>query len=789
MANVLGVKYLKISKTDANGDDRSEVLRQLTNIRLKYSDIGVKQYNIQTIQELPTYFLFGINYQDIASPNDRGIYNYQTEASQAAGYISITSTDGLYPVEGYVSTIDNLRFDVSTGVLRLGPKSIEHNPNAIIQVTASVNYTPNPPTATPNPQLSIAAISDDGLSLTSLLSITSASVTSPGTLILTASITDQSPLWDQLVTNRKGLQLAVANSSTTNAVDFSNITLTITQSQAFTNTSSILAVPSPNNIKKFDSTDCDVTYGFVDLYPLSQYYMEVSYTPGISVPVNQQIIISGTALHAPVKDYYYNLQSQILPRYVGSRVSQLRLNRYTGFDSSITLNGNPYTGDTGYGKSPNVESNRAYFAWFTEVYGASPEYNDAVNVNIKYLVDELGNTYSPGLTRYFANELVGTFSQGETTELNFVDAVGGTNSTPTAIKTALNGQQVIIRPAAKASAVLYSQTGSSANAYTQSLQFTTIENGSAYKALTDFRFSAQRFAIGNYLPGTTTKITFPQLNWDFANGFSIATSTYTFNQTPQSKMQIIVKIQGMHLTEIYSDQSIKSVDIEIYKNGAVWRSYTRVLPSNGDQLTFQEVTGWEQFQSGDTIEVKINNNQTDQQVDIEGPVEILTAQQQLTQLALPTVSAPFFFTSSANPYILTASLQFSSSINQVYQATITSSGFDPARYKVSFQPGDQFRFENSELNVYTINKIISSSTDQGSNGQTVMLLDQPITNGTNVDYFLLRRFAPDPSNVIIQGIKPSGGTGAGTLKPLYITDNLNNNMASVVSKLSSENAI
>ena len=782
MANVQGVKYLKISKIDANGEDRSSTLRQLTNIRLQYSDIGIKQYNIKSIQELSTHFLFEINYQDIASSADKGIYNYQTVANQPLGPI-IDDTSGVFPVQGYTSTIANSRFDAATGIFQLGAVTTEHNPNAVLQITASVNYAPIPPSATPSPILSIIDANTSNV----ITSISSASITSPGTLLLTASITDTSPLWNQLVNLRGGLQIGLQNEAT-DLVQFSNITLTVTQSQGFTNTSSILTVPSPNNIKKFESTDCDVTYGFTDSYQPSQYYMQVSYTPGISVPVNQQTIISGTAVLAPVKDYYYNLQSQILPRYVGSRVSQLRLNRYTGFDSSITLNGNLYTGDTGYGKSPNVESNRAYFAWFTEVYGASPEYNDAVNVNIKYLVDELGNTYSPGLTRYFANELVGTFSQGETAELNFVDAAGGLNSTPTAIKTALNGQQVIIRPAAKASAVLYSQTGSSANAYTQSLQFTTIENGSAYKSITDFRFSAQRFAIGNY-PQGITKITFPQLNWDFANGFSTATSTYTFNETPQSKIQIIINVDGMHLTEIIEDQTTKLVDICIYKNGALWRSYPRVLPLDGTSTSFQVATGWEQFQSGDTIEVKINNNQTNQQVDIEGPVEILTAQQQLTQLALPIVSAPFFFTSSANPYILTASLQFSSSINQVYQATITSSGFDPARYKVSFQPGDQLRFENSELNVYTINKIISSSTDQGSNGQTVMLLDQPITNGTNVDYFLLRRFAPDPANVIIQGIKPSGGTGAGTLKPLYITDNLNNNMASIVSKLSSENAI
>ena len=87
-----------------------------------------------------------------------------------------------------------------------------------------------------------------------------------------------------------------------------------------------------------------------------------------------------------------------------------------------------------------------------------------------------------------------------------------------------------------------------------------------------------------------------------------------------------------------------------------------------------------------------------------------------------------------------------------------------------------------------INKIISSSA-QTRNGETYLLLDQPLTNATNTDYFVLRRFAPDPSNIIIEGIKPSGSTGAGTITPLYISQQLQNSMSDIVSKLNSENTI
>jgi hypothetical protein len=98
------------------------------------------------------------------------------------------------------------------------------------------------------------------------------------------------------------------------------------------------------------------------------------------------------------------------------------------------------------------------------------------------------------------------------------------------------------------------------------------------------------------------------------------------------------------------------------------------------------------------------------------------------------------------------------------------------------------RFENDENKVYTINQILSSST-QTTNKETYLLLDQPLLPNININYFLLRRFIDDPTNIIVQAIKPPGGTGAGTIKPQYITGTLDKNLGGVVQKLQQQNTI
>jgi hypothetical protein len=52
-----GVKYLKVSRYDSGGLDRSGYLGQLTNLTINYDDLGSIQYNIVTTQEQDTYFV------------------------------------------------------------------------------------------------------------------------------------------------------------------------------------------------------------------------------------------------------------------------------------------------------------------------------------------------------------------------------------------------------------------------------------------------------------------------------------------------------------------------------------------------------------------------------------------------------------------------------------------------------------------------------------------------------------------------------------------------------------
>lgn len=795
MAQVLkkGIKYVKINKVDALGNDKTPILRQLESIRVVYGDLGVKQYTVYNTTEYPTYFQYQVNYTNVTSSTDTGVLDYVTQTTSSTGTWAgpWISDDQAWPIISMSNTpISNSRFNTSSGVYKLQSTTLEHYPNTVIQITASVAYVPNPPGNPIYPQL---WLTPEGTS-EPLVTVTASAVTVAGTLVLTASL-NSATLAPLTQTSRGGIRFQVYNDEGTNPAQFSDFRLRINQADNSSSYVQRLTVPSPATSIKFSGTDCDVTYGWVDQYDLSQYFMDVDYATGIAVPTNQIALISGSATKAPVKDYYYTLKAQTVPRYEGSRVSQLELNKFTG---PTTLNGIVYQGDVGYGKSPNVELSQAYFAWFNNLYGATPEINDAVNVNIKYLIDGLGNTYAPELTRFFLPELRSNFENNGLSLLNFVDDISGTNTTPNTIKTALNGSRRIIRSGVKAGAVLYSQTGSAINAYTQSLQFTTIQNGSAYKLITDYRFGAQGYGaqtITSVYPAQT-KLNFTQINWDYNNGFNLALDRYTFGTTPKSRVRFIVNIQN-----VYNPGNIdKQIQFILVKNGGTYLVINgqgnvvyRDLENKNERVNISFTTPWyssNDITAGDYLELYATNQTDagDNTIIIDGPVDWLLEQEVLAEQTLPPVTAPFFFTSSTNPYILTASKQFSSSINQVYQVGITGSGFDPARSKVSFVVGDQLRFENNEINTYTINKIISSSLET-SNGETHILLDKPLTYGTNTDYFLLRRFYADSSNVIVEGIKPEGGTGPGSLSPQYVTQQLQDNMTTIVAKLSRENSI
>lgn len=769
-----GVKYLKIAKTDASGVDRTDTLRQLRSINIKYRDVGVVQYDIKSRSEYSTYLLYRVDYINPTSSIDRGVLDYITNTTATTGPVAINVNQSS-SVAGYGTS--NTYFNSTTGLYTFSQRL----PNTSIIFTASAQASPSSPGNSFQPFIRLVLT---GSSFTRTV-ISQSQAISP--VISDTTIT----VSGSFVVPAENAQyyLEVANGSAGSApCDFTVINLKVSQSIASTGNTAVITSPAPDTNEIFTGTDCDVTYGIAEEYPSSQYYMETDYSTGILVPTNFDKIISQSATLAAVKDYYYALQRHTKPRYQGSRTNTYKVNEYTPANDSIIIDGDPYEGDEGYIKDPGIENKKVYFGWFQEAYGATPEVNNAVNVNIKYLINEASGTLSPNLDSFFLGELRDTFQQGENLELSFVDAKDGTNSTPTAIKRAMSGLLPIYRSGVKAVPIMYSQTGSGAGAYASSIVFNLAPGVQAQTVPVDFRFGAQlRIPQGQtYDQNTETVLIFNEENWDFSGNYNTSTGEYTFNQTPTSLVSFKVLIPSIELVAPDSD-----IQIKILKNGSVIGGQRYTLNSRTPLLKNQVIsTPFLQFVNGDTVKVSIyvEPNVFYFPVRLRGQLEFQMDQQSISQQALANsipVAAPYFFTNSADYTILTASSQFSSYLNQTSQIDISGSGFDSVFDLASFKVGDQLRFENDEAKVYTINRILT----QSAQGENYFLLDKPVVFGTNVNYFLLRRFIDDPTNIIVQAVKPPGGTGAGTIKPQYITGTLDKNLGRVVQKLQQQNTI
>jgi hypothetical protein len=159
----------------------------------------------------------------------------------------------------------------------------------------------------------------------------------------------------------------------------------------------------------------------------------------------------------------------------------------------------------------------------------------------------------------------------------------------------------------------------------------------------------------------------------------------------------------------------------------------------------------------------------------------------VTQYPLPGtgVCTDFWYTGSGTPNILLASTS-STGLNNFIgqrQQNIERSGFNPISLDFEPQLYDEIRFQGIEDLSYSIINITSS------NGQLQLQLDGNIPSGTELDYFLLRRYVDDPSNIILDLNKPAGASSGGVLKPEYVTDNLNKNLDSIIQNLKSKGLI
>jgi len=326
------VKYIKISRYNSVGEDLFNNLNQVNNLTISYLD-GTYTYPINSIQAQSSYFIYGVGpytegayfagYPNTSSLGE--ILDYTTVATQSSfTYPYLTST--LLTASLTASLGNSLGyFNDNTSTYTLG-----NTPNIAITFKLSGSAgTSTPPGGAANIYL-LTTRNIPGSS------IVTAPLSSPGYIykILSLSIPQNTSnessitLYDNsgLINGDKFI-VAVA-STLGEGITVSNLKLTVTQSVAPFVPSSSFIICDPDLPQGIPSYDYDTYNPLIDNAEesiTSNIFMDIDYSQNPLIPVNQNLLINGSADRAPVQDSNYTSKAWSNIRYNGSRYNSINI--------------------------------------------------------------------------------------------------------------------------------------------------------------------------------------------------------------------------------------------------------------------------------------------------------------------------------------------------------------------------------------------------------------------------------------------------------------------------------
>jgi hypothetical protein len=401
-----GVKYIKIAKQDSGSLDNSIELQNLTDIRIKFSDINnAVQYNVASIAEYSTYYLYSIFPLDVTSSADQEILDYKVSASSNTIGPPIAPNFGMITTYNINSNTLNY-FTASSGIYTPG-----NTPNIALNVTNSIIANASSPIT-----LYLYSIGNNISDIKELIfekTFTSLLGSVVGTL--TGSFTP-------IEGNNYGFYYYC-----TSPISSFTSNLVITQSFAPEASNYDITVLEPYASYNFYNSDCNVIQNNVDTNNFSALYMDVDFNGGQIVAQNQAAILSGNASRAQVQPWNYSYYSHISGRYVGKQQNAIALNTYTGPTTYTngTSSAYGYTGSwPGDSASPGViVPGNIVIQWLDsciyEMNWGGPGYPENVNggglsMGNIYLVGETKDdvaTIKPGTDIYY-DILEKTFPSG-----------------------------------------------------------------------------------------------------------------------------------------------------------------------------------------------------------------------------------------------------------------------------------------------------------------------------------------------------------------------------------------
>jgi hypothetical protein len=776
-----GVKAIKVARTDSYGNDNTLSLQSLNSIVIQFDDLGLQEFTVDQIAEYANYYLFYVSPKLVGITTSTFPEVGDSSAGGAGGNGTIISGSLLLnsygsgisgPLMGFVGFTNNSAYTYNNGTgLFTSPSWIDPY-HITLKITSSIFS--NSPSA--SNVAFFASSSQYGVLATTIISTPANNSGSSNAQTISGSLTFALP-------NSGSWVVRAYNYFGSNTFYLPTASFTMGFDQYITSSSDIngnLVVLQPYLTENFQYSDYNVLAGNATDSRPDSFYMDVDYSSNQTIAVNENAILNGSATKATVQASNYSTAGVINSRYVGKELQSAVFNEWT-------------QGDVSFGKTPNVSNPKSYIVYFNWAGGTSPEWgnniSDRTAVNIKYIVDDEGNLIKPtndskginlGIIRQAFDE-TGTAILGLNSDDEF-----GTN------QAALNGEWSVFKSGYSIEPILYTQTASYNNngdideyGYTGSINFIQGEQGpdvtkNDYKLLT-YGVNYTSINSSTTLPATL-QFSPPVIQ---GNSASFSTSTDAYNPTGSlaqlsgSGYVLTLKAQiqadvgylaivtyaiqkstngGSSWTNLATTQIIHyqttSGSIEYVENAATTSSLYRVAAT-----TFQDVLGF------GSSTVKLN----------------AASYLQVTQYPNPGtgVCNSFWVTGSMSNILLasTASNGLNNYVGQ-QQVDIDRSGFNPIVLDFELQPYDEIRFQGLENLSYKIINITSSAT-----GQLTLNLDGNIPSGTNLNYFLVRRYVDNPTYIILDVDKPAGGTSEGVLKPKYITPQLQNSIEEIIERL------
>jgi len=323
-----GIKYIKIHKLDKEGINYDSQLGIADNIIINYPDIGGVQYDILTTQQQGDHYLMGVVPSEITSS-----FNEIKDFDLTVVKNPMSKT--LNPFDVVVFNDDNdgglIVVGGNNGGFYDDPTDVYtfNTPNIEVSVTSSINVSNFTGLGGTYFSLLVPSSSIDefiegfpldqfqqlGIQVLNTITVNGNGPASAQSLL---APTSGGPCFFA------GMYVAFGSNQITLVYAIEEIN----QSETATTVDSTVLININPSISNFEYSDYNAILGNTMIPQFSQIYQDVDYTStGGFIPINFDLIVSGSAVRASVQDSNYSQAGWSNGRYNGSKVSSIDFNQ------------------------------------------------------------------------------------------------------------------------------------------------------------------------------------------------------------------------------------------------------------------------------------------------------------------------------------------------------------------------------------------------------------------------------------------------------------------------------